>query len=172
MRFRTRGMSAMSGEGSPGPRRYSSPRDRDAALGPRRRDRGVDLRGCGFRRHQPVLAVGPSRAQPVGEDDDEEARGGGRISISILWTSGPPPERKSTKARTGLGLMIGSCFMTAISLDRGLQDVVPVPVLDRRAQAVERNADLLGDLLVPSGVAIARGISVGCALEERVRRIS
>src|SRR5271166_3252510 len=86
-----------------------------------------------------------------------------------LRRSSRPPERKSTKARAGPALRIGSCFMTATSVDRGLQDVVPVPALDRRAQALERNADLIGDFLTASGIAIAGGIGVGCAHEEGVR---
>ena len=34
-----------------------------------------------------------------------------------LRRSSRPPERKSMKARAGLVLVIGSCFMTAISVD-------------------------------------------------------
>src|SRR5271165_6331356 len=81
------------------------------------------------------------------------------------------PDRKSTKARAGPAWWIGSCFIGAFfSLERDDQRVVPVAALDRRAEGLERDADIPGDRLVAGGVAIAGGIGVGSALEEPVGR--
>ena len=61
--------------------------------------------------------------------------------------------------------------MAAISFGRRPQGVVPVAALERRAKAFERNVEAFSDVFVACGVAVAGGIGVGCALDERVRRI-
>ena len=59
--------------------------------------------------------------------------------------------------------------MATISLGRRLQGVVPVAAFDWWPEALERNVEAFSDRLVACGVAVAGGIGVRCALEERVR---